>query len=212
MSLELFLAYANTGKSDIKLRNTLVKLNMGLARKAAHQARAKCGEPYEDLQQVAALKLIQTVEGFDPTKGNAFSSYAMPFLQGSLKQYLRDLGHTIRLSQSIQTLEANGRKAIVSLTNELGRKPSLLEIADRLGCEVEEYSEAVSAVRSSRGCIPIDTETEEYLVSSNRLELLDEVPAVKEIDTSWLKTEEIEALKGKKRVSRREVWERLAFA
>lgn len=212
MSLELFLAYAATGKSDVKLRNTLVKLNLGLARKAAHQARQKCGEPYEDLQQVAALKLIQTVEGFDPTKGNAFSSYAMPFLQGSLKQYLRDLGHTIRLSQSIQTLEANGRKAIVALTNELGRKPTLAEIADSLGCDVEDYQEAVAAVRSSRGCIPIDTETEEYLIASNRLELEDEVPPVKAIDTSWLKPDEIEALKGKKRVSRREVWERLAFA
>ncbi len=212
MSLELFLAYAATGKTDIRLRNTLVKLNMGLARKEAHKAKQKCSEPYEDLEQVAMLKLIQTVENFDPTKGNAFSSFSVPFLQGCLKQYLRDLGHTIRLSQSIQTLEANGRKAIVTLTHELGRKPTLQEIADRLECKLEDYQEAVAAVRSSRGCVPIDAETEEYLIASNRLEINDEVPAVRELDTSWLKVEEVEALKGRKRVSRREVWERLAFA
>jgi RNA polymerase sigma-B factor len=212
MSLELFLAYQAT--NDIQVRNTLVKMNLNLARKVAHQAKSVCDEDYNDLVQEASIRLIKAVERFDPKRGCAFSSFAMPYLYNGILQYLRDKGNLIRLSQSMQTLETKGRQAIVELTNELGRKPSLLEISERLGCKPERYQEAVAAVRNSRQCSVIDSDTEEYLYSSNSLTAQDAPPEAKALDTAWLKPSEIKAMKGngkKAKASRREAWGNLAF-
>lgn len=209
MSLALFLAYQST--KDVATRNTLVKMNLNLARKMAHRAKDICNEEYQDLEQEAAIGLIKAVERFDPKRGCAFSSFAVPYVYGKILQYLRDKGHLIRLSQSIQCLESKGRQAIVELTNELGRKPTLLEIAERLECSVEDYVLATSATRNSRHLGVIDAESEDWLVGS--VDEIDDTPELKPLDMSGLKEDEIAALKSKgkgKKTSRRSVWGQLS--
>jgi RNA polymerase sigma-B factor len=151
MSIELFLAYQATG--DIHIRNTLIKMNLGLVRKAAHAGVKKCGEPYADLMGEGILGLIKAVERFNPALGNKFSSFAMPYVSGKIMQYVRDKGHTIRLAQNIQTLETRGRKAIAVLTTELGRTPSNKEVAARLGVSEGKYTEAVVAHANTRNLV-----------------------------------------------------------
>jgi len=205
MSLALFIAYQST--QDVATRNLLVKMNLNLARKVAHRAKEICSEEYCDLEQEAFIGVIKAVERFDPSKGCAFSSFAVPYIYGKILQYLRDKGHLIRLSQSIQTLESKGRQVIVELTNELGRKPSLQEISDKLQCSVEDYVLAASATRNSRHMGVIDVDSEDWLVGESTK--VDDTPELRKLDLDGLKEDEIAALKGKGKHSRRQVWEDL---
>ena len=84
----------------------------------------------------------------------------MPYITGAVKQYLRDKGHTIRLTQRIQTLETQGRKAIETLTTLLGRKPTTAEVALHLQVSEEEYTEAIVAVYNSRHLGDLEVELE----------------------------------------------------
>lgn len=93
---ELFEAYARlrstnpNGKAAIHLRNQLVIRNRSLAREIAHRFKDQCPEPYEDLEQIATIGLIKAVEKYDPNRGAAFSSFAVPYIQGEIQHALRD--------------------------------------------------------------------------------------------------------------------------
>ncbi|MBW4420745.1 MAG: sigma-70 family RNA polymerase sigma factor [Myxacorys californica WJT36-NPBG1] len=79
----------------IRLRNQIVEQNIGLAREIAHRAASECPEPYEDLEQIAAIGLIRAVEKFDPSTGNAFSSFAVPYIKGEIQHHNRDHGYSV---------------------------------------------------------------------------------------------------------------------
>lgn len=130
------------------LRNRLVEMNLGLARRVAHSAAKKVKEPYEDLEQVAFLGLIAAVEGYDPTAGFAFSSYAVPKIEGKIKQYIRDKGATIRIPQNLQDLYIKKRKVEAKLQLELGRLPTTKELMDALGVSAEDLRASAAAQRS----------------------------------------------------------------
>lgn len=204
MSMTLFQEYAVT--HDIHIRNLLVKANHNLARKEAHTMAACCHEPYEDLEQEAVLGLIRSVENFNPNKGIAFSSYAVPYIHGKLLQYLRDKGHLIRLSQSTQSLINRSKK----LTQKLGRNPTRQEIVEHLNCSVEKYEAAITAKSITQGLVAIE-ENENMIyfpATESNCEL--ETPVI-EIDWSNLLSQgELATLRKKK--NRRRVWVYLANA
>ncbi|TAF17188.1 MAG: sigma-70 family RNA polymerase sigma factor, partial [Nostocales cyanobacterium] len=79
-----------------RIRNQLVKLNYGLVRKEVHYWSNQCQESQEDLLQVGCMGLIRAIEKFELSKGNAFSSYAIPYIRGEIQHYLRDKGVTMR--------------------------------------------------------------------------------------------------------------------
>jgi RNA polymerase sigma-B factor len=83
------------GAAVIRLRNQLVKLNIGLAREVAHREAESCPEPYEDLEQIACIGLIRAVEKFNPAAGNAFSSFAVPYIRGEIQHHNRDRGYSV---------------------------------------------------------------------------------------------------------------------
>lgn len=206
MSLELFLAYANT--KDIATRNTLVKMNLNLARKVAHSVNKLCPEPYEDLEQEAAIGLVRSVEHYNPNRGVAFSSFAVPYIHGKLLQYLRDKGHLIRLTQAVQTLNNKGKKAAAVLSQKLGRTPTLSEIAEYLECPIEDYQAAVQALKVSSNCEPIDIESEEILRIEDKSKY---VHYGEEIQIDWdsLTQTELGTLENKSG-NRRNLWHNLA--
>lgn len=106
---ELFVEYKKSG--SLRLRNELIQENQNLARKVAHKFVGQCSESYEDLEQIAVLGLIKAVERFDPGKGNAFSSFAVPFIRGSILHFLRDHGRTVSVPRVWQeTYQAVKRK------------------------------------------------------------------------------------------------------
>lgn len=85
---ELFEAYGRT--PSIELRNRLAIANDRLACREAHRQKKVCGVAYEDLEQYARIGLLKAVERYDPTKGIAFSSFAVPYIKGEIQHFLRD--------------------------------------------------------------------------------------------------------------------------
>lgn len=144
---EVFAAYARTG--DIVLRDQLVSSHMGLA---AYLARrfANRGQPLEDLTQVAALGLLKAVDRFDPGLQIEFSTYATTTIVGELKRYLRDKGWAVRAPRRMQELYLSLSQVIDSLGQELGRSPTIAELAVEVQASEEEVLEALEAGQAYR--------------------------------------------------------------
>lgn len=141
--LNVFLLYHKN--RSVALRNQLVTMNLGLARSVAHNARKATQEPYEDIESVAFLGLIASVERFDPTIGLKFSTYAIPTIYGKVLQYIRDRSTLVRIPQSLQNLYIKKTKAEAQLQIELGRLPNKKELATHLGIDELRLSELAIA-------------------------------------------------------------------
>ena len=87
-SLHLFQKYQK--EQTTKIRNQIMELNFGLVKKEAYHWVNQCNESFEDLLQVGSIGLIRAIERFDIEKGNAFSSFAIPYIRGEIQHYLRD--------------------------------------------------------------------------------------------------------------------------
>jgi RNA polymerase sigma-B factor len=107
-------------------------------------------EPLDDLQQVASVGLLKAIDGFDPTRGTAFVSYAVPTIVGELRRHFRDKGWMIRVSRDLQeiSLKMNGLRE--QMTSEIGRSPTLKELAARSEVSVERLLEAREASHAMR--------------------------------------------------------------
>lgn len=152
--LNIFKAYKKN--PSIQLRNRLVELNINLARSVAHSLQRTTTEPYEDLEQVAILGLINAVERFDPLAGCTFSTYAIPTIKGKILQYLRDKGATIRIPQNLQSLYIKKLKTEARLHLVLGRKPDNSEIRKELNIEESKYNQLLK-LQSERILISLST-------------------------------------------------------
>jgi RNA polymerase sigma-B factor len=124
-------------------RDELIERYLPLARHLAR--RYKRGAELEDLYQVAAFALVKAVDRFDPDRGIAFSSFAVPTIAGELKRYFRDLGWVVRVPRDVQELKLKLDRMVEALTGELGRAPTAGELADRTGASVEDVIEALGA-------------------------------------------------------------------
>lgn len=138
----LFTAYAETG--DERLRNRLVEEHLGLAHQLARRFTNR-GESYEDLVQVASMALVLSVDRFDLDREVEFSTFATRTIIGELKRHFRDKGWAIRAPRRIQELYLAIRPAIETLTQELGRPPSVVEIGESVGASEESVLEALEA-------------------------------------------------------------------
>lgn len=153
-TLEILQAYRE--KPSIKLRNQLVNLNIGLVRREAYHWKNQCQESFEDLMQVGSIGLINAIERFDVSKGNAFSSFAVPYIKGEIQHYLRDKSPTVRMPRAWLTTYNQGCKIIRNRRTETGREPSSQEIANELGISVNEWYDIKLACQN-RSPISLDT-------------------------------------------------------
>ncbi|MEV0568656.1 sigma-70 family RNA polymerase sigma factor, partial [Dactylosporangium sp. NPDC050588] len=89
------------GTDRDRVRARLIELYIPLAEYLARRFRNR-GEQFDDLAQVANLGLIKSVDGFDPERGAAFTSYAIPMIVGELKRHFRDKGWDVRVPRRLQ--------------------------------------------------------------------------------------------------------------
>lgn len=140
---------------DLEVRNQIVQLNFGLVRKEAHHYAQQSQENYEDLLQVGCIGLINAIERFDALKGNAFSSFAMPYIKGEIQHYLRDRSNAVRIPRRWQELQQQSLKVVNELRNHLQRQPTDLEIAHALDISIQEWQE-IKLVQQNRQPISLD--------------------------------------------------------
>jgi RNA polymerase sigma-B factor len=89
---------------------------------------------------VASLALVRAVDGFDPTRGTAFSSYAVPSIAGAIKRHFRDHGWSVRVPRDLQELSLRVERLSRELDSDTGRPPSTAEVAASAGVEVDRWS------------------------------------------------------------------------
>ena len=144
---QMLEAYART--RDPRLREALVTRFLPLARSIAKRYR-KAEEPFDDLLQVASLGLLKAVDRFDPDRGIAFSSYAVPTIVGELRRHFRDRCWTVRPPRELQERTLEVDKVRSELTSRLGRSPSVREIGQALELDDEQVLEALQAHQGMR--------------------------------------------------------------
>ncbi|MDQ4040694.1 MAG: RNA polymerase sigma factor SigF [Actinomycetota bacterium] len=137
-----FRRYRETG--DTTVRDGLIERALPLAHQVARRYH-RSGEPFDDLLQVARLGLCKAVERFDPERGVAFSTYAVPTMVGEIKRHFRDTGWAIHVPRSLQERVLKVEQASKSLASRLGRAPTVPELAAATELDVEETLEAMEA-------------------------------------------------------------------
>jgi RNA polymerase sigma-B factor len=127
------------------LRAEVVEDHMAYARHIARRfGRGRDGNA-EDFAQVAYLGLVKAVDNFDPEHGTGFLAYATAMIVGEIKRYFRDATWDVHVPRRMQELTSALHRSSDALTAELGRPPTIGELADALGCGRDEVVEALDA-------------------------------------------------------------------
>jgi RNA polymerase sigma-B factor len=134
---------------DRAARAELAERMLPLARSLARRYVGK-GEPLDDLEQVASLGLLKAIDRFDVSRDVRFATFAVPTIAGELKRHFRDRGWMLRVPRDIQELSARVVRSREALTRELGRSPTVPEVANALGTGVEQVLDALRAADAYR--------------------------------------------------------------
>lgn len=146
-SRELLQQLSHLSEDDPRrqtVRDRLVTLHLPLVEHLARRFRNR-GEPYDDLVQVATIGLIKAIDRYDPERGVEFSTYATPTIVGEIKRWFRDKGWAIRVPRRLQELRLAIGSATATLTQELGRSPTVGELAQQIGASEDEVLEGLES-------------------------------------------------------------------
>lgn len=140
----LFVAYqaAENDEQRLRQRERLVAQYIGLVEFLARRFRNR-GEPIEDLVQVGTIGLLKAIDRFDLDREVEFSTYATPTVVGELKRHFRDKGWAVRVPRRLQELHLELTKVVGRLGQELGRSPTVAEIAKAAGATEEQVLEGL---------------------------------------------------------------------
>ncbi|MFI9645269.1 RNA polymerase sigma factor SigF [Streptomyces sp. NPDC052040] len=142
------LATLPDGPEREALRDEIVEAWLPMADRLALRFRSR-GENLEDLRQVAALGLVKAVDRYDPERGHAFESYAVPTVTGEIKRHFRDHMWTLHVPRRVQELRNRVRLACQDLSGTIpGRAPTVTEIAEHAGMTEDDVREGMEALES----------------------------------------------------------------
>ncbi|MFJ8079689.1 RNA polymerase sigma factor SigF [Streptomyces sp. NPDC096205] len=142
------LAELPPGPQRDTLREQIVEAWLPMAERLAGRFRSR-GESHEDLRQVAALGLVKAVDRYDPARGNAFESYAVPTITGEIKRHFRDHMWTLHVPRRVQDLRNRVRFALQDLTQDIsGRTPTVTELAEHTNLSEEDVKAGLEALES----------------------------------------------------------------
>jgi RNA polymerase sigma-B factor len=142
---ELLRRYHEEG--DLQAREQLIEQYMSLVRSLARRYSYR-GEQLDDLVQIGAIGLIKAIDRFDLERGVELTTYATPNIIGEIKRHFRDKGWSVRVPRGLQELNVKVSKLIEQLTVQLGRSPTIPELAKAAGVEEEQVLEALESGRA----------------------------------------------------------------
>jgi len=138
----LFAEYARTG--DRALRNELILRHRWLAEHCARRF-ARRSVPLDDLVQVAQVGLLKAIERFDPDYGVHFTTFAIPTMLGELRRHFRDATWAVKVSRRHKDLSLVIGATSGGLAQQLGRTPTVQDVAARLGLNPKEVADSLVA-------------------------------------------------------------------
>ncbi len=128
---------------DVAARDALVERYMPLARRLAGRYAGQ--EPLEDLVQVAAVGLVCAIDRFDPDRGVAFSSFAIPTILGEIKRHFRNTGWAVHVPRGAQEMALRVTQATREISSRTGRPPLVHELAEYLEVSTEDVLDGLDA-------------------------------------------------------------------
>ena len=165
----------------------MIESNLSLAKAVARRYAGR-GVDLDDLVQVGAIGLIKAADGFDPSRGIAFTTFAMSRIEGEIRHHVRDQTSALRIPRELQRLCAELRRSRAELAATLGRSPTVSELAGALNADESEVERALVAERA-RDSMSISPDTpaaepvagsEPSAISDDRLLLAGSVRALDE--------------------------------
>lgn len=141
-------------QKDRQARDELIERFLPLARKLARRY-VQSSEPFDDLVQVASLGLVKAVERFDPDRGFAFSSFAVPTIVGELKRYFRDTSWALHVDRGAQERARKITDAQQKLSARTGRMPTVDDLAQYLEMSQEEVLDGLQTAEAY-GAVSLD--------------------------------------------------------
>ena len=165
--------------ADPALRDRLIEDHLWLARHCARRFSGR-GEPPDDLEQVANMALVKAVDRFDPEFKVRFATFAVPTMMGELRRHFRDRTWSMRVSRRLKDLHLELKSVSEHLSHDLGRAPTMDELADALDTTVEEVLEALEAGAayrtSSLNAGPVGSDADEEIVPGEDDDALEAAP------------------------------------
>jgi RNA polymerase sigma-B factor len=132
---------------DLAARDELIERYLSLVRSLARRYAYR-GEQLDDLVQIGSIGLIKAIDRFDLERGVELTTYATPNIIGEIKRHFRDKGWSVRVPRGLQELNVKVSKLIEQLTVQLGRSPTIPELAKAAGVEEEQVLEALESGRA----------------------------------------------------------------
>ena len=127
------------------LRDKRIEENMGLVHTCAGRFRSR-GVEYDDLVQAGCVGLCKAADGFDESRGFAFSTYAVPMILGEIRRLFRD-GGSVKVGRTIKDRARDLLQTQQRMALELGREPTVSELSVRTGANVSETAFLLGAVQ-----------------------------------------------------------------
>lgn len=155
---ELLLELARLPAGDprrARVREELTRRHLPLAEHLAARFLGR-GEPHDDLVQVATIGLLKALDRFDPARGVPFGAFAVPTMLGEVKRHFRDRGWAMRVPRRVQEFGRVLTSTRETLTHELGRAPTVAELAQRTGWDADDVVEAIESANAYT-TLPLDT-------------------------------------------------------
>ena len=164
---------------DLSARDRLVEGNLRLVLSVIQRFLGR-GENPDDLFQVGCIGLLKAVQNFDETKQVKFSTYGVPMIAGEIRRYLRD-NSAIRVSRSLRDMAYRVLQCKEQLLLELGREPTMGEIAARMELPEREVVNAMDAIAA-----PVSLYEPVYSDGGDALCVMDQVSDRTNTDESWI--------------------------
>jgi len=136
-----------TDRARTGLRERTIEAWLPLARHLAQRFNGR-GEPLDDLVQIGTIGLIKAIDRFDPEYGNDFAAYAVPTIVGEIKRHFRDRTWDIRVPRRLQELKLDINEATSTLSQTLGRSPTVADLATYLKRGEDEILEGLESARA----------------------------------------------------------------
>ena len=153
---------------DAGARERMVEGNLRLVLSVV-QRFAQRGEHLDDLFQVGCIGLIKAIDNFDPAQPVRFSTYGVPMIIGEIRRFLRD-NNALRVSRSLRDTAYRAMQARETLEKQLGREPTMDEIAGEAGLSRREVTAALESVVE-----PVSLEEPVYTDGGDAMYLIDQV-------------------------------------
>ena len=155
-------------KGDKAARERMVEGNLRLVLSVV-QRFAQRGQNLDDLFQVGCIGLIKAIDNFDPDQPVRFSTYGVPMIIGEIRRFLRD-NNALRVSRSLRDTAYRAMQARETLEKQLGREPTMDEIAGEAGLSRREVTAALESVVE-----PVSLEEPVYTDGGDAMYLIDQV-------------------------------------